>query len=147
MCAICTPQKTGADIALVVDGNGNEFEYDCYRAAAQAIYPVIPAQPGFVLLSVYFNAGPIPEDLSEWVCRAPIIGWRMATLGPEPVTLNDADGCHEQGIQCPDGQIEVIADATYKDLDAFLAEVRIRWQAHIEAVAKKNAALTVVKPE
>ena len=69
MCAILHPTKNrGGYIALVVDGNGNEFEYDCYRAAAQAIYPVIPAQPGFVLLSAYFNAGPIPGDLSEWGC-------------------------------------------------------------------------------
>lgn len=107
------------------------------------IYPIIPAQPGFTLLTVWFNTESVPDNLSEWVTRDPIIAWRMESYGPQPVTLEDGGNRNAeiQAIECPGGKIVDPLSASYPSWDEFIEDVRKQWQRHIaraEAEARKK---------
>ena len=63
-------------------------------------YPVIPAQPRFVLFVVRRT-----EDDFLLTEKEPIIGWRITPDGPEPIVVGDFRGAYETAIQYPDGHV------------------------------------------
>jgi hypothetical protein len=117
----------------------------CYPTAAQALFPVIPANAGFALLRVWFDNA-IPVDLSDEISRTPIIGWRLTTSGAEPITFDGecSEGAspHIRAVECPDGQIVILSYGygTYRSFDHFVDGVRRRWRMFIEIAAAKTAA-------
>ena len=109
-------------VAVLKDGKTQQLSYDlseCVKACSS----VIPAYPGFEVLSAWYNA----ETGKPEVWRIPIVGWRTVESGLEPVTPDeDFEMSATTAIRYPDGQVNVPFDLTFPDeedwLKALLAE-------------------------
>lgn len=130
------PNKDGHRATIT----GKHDRWECYAAQLKSLYPVIPAQPGFSLLSIWFERDDEVPAVVE-AHRTPIIAWRISEFGAlDPITLSDETSADVQAIQLPDGIIEEQESGTYETMTAFIDDVRHRWQAHIDRKTKKSAA-------
>lgn len=137
----------------------NEEHYDCnYQFTTSTITiskilaPVIPAQEGFRLLTVYFGSEiSVPENIEEYISSELIIGWRIGEFEPEAITLDEYNNANVIAVLSPDGHIISQADFFFCDKTpaenwkSFVTEIRERWQSHIVREAEEKAAAKAVK--
>jgi hypothetical protein len=135
------PKTTGrGSVIIATDERGHDHE--CY-ATLKDFYPTIPAQPGFVLLSMHFDYDNPPLDLVNELAHNPIIAWRMMPyVAPEPIIPDDPSFAagELQAIQCPDGKIIVQGETSFDTIDDLLKYARKQWENHIATHRKTTAA-------
>jgi hypothetical protein len=140
--------KHGTSVLLAISKDGDTYE--CAGAAfkaERALWPVIPAQPGFFLLSVHPH-GSIPDDLEKWINRDAIIAWRIGHWGPEPITVEDnmvppheIESTSEiYAVQSPDGHVAIQNGYTVDTPEEFIEFVRARWQGRAQARSDTEGA-------
>jgi hypothetical protein len=105
--------KRDPDRAMIVD----DYTIDRIVRASQ---PVIPAQPGYRLLTFCFD--PSEPGEAPWSSDEPVLGWRVDVQGGlEPVVIDynfttmDAD----HAILEPTGKVHAV-DAAYDDLHSWM---------------------------
>jgi hypothetical protein len=119
---------------------GTEETVEVYSSIVDelvAAQSIIPAHPGFTLLSFY------PSDSDpEWVDRSPVIAWQVdASSGFHKAIGLDATSNNvvATGILCPDGQVIDPGNTLYPNEDAWREEAR-RDAEKIEARKKTKIA-------
>ena len=142
--------RDGREVPVAYADDGETYE--CYSVEA-LISPIIPAQPGFNLLTVWFYGDVVPDDhndLAERVNKDDIIAWRMSSSGPIPIT---AEGDSELGfradltaIQDPAGKIILPEDSSFDTFDAFLIELRDRHKKYIERLRERAERCSTGSP-
>jgi hypothetical protein len=118
-----------AAVAELRDGKSVTLAVEAH-VAARATCPIIPAQPGFELLTAWFPPRPECGELS--FTRAPIIGWRVkpSDFEPEPLVPVREQGStlgwnRRAAIKYPDGLIhELDGPLDYADEAAWQAEMK-----------------------
>ena len=109
--------------ATMREGPPVEF-YDTCPEIANALLPVVAAQPGFEALTF---CGMGTEEDPYFVSRAPIIGWRCHATCVDPIAL-DEEG--DVGVvKCPDGQVMELACAVYPNEEAWFNSAKETHQA------------------
>lgn len=90
----------------------------------RAVQQVIPAQPGFRLLTFGFDAS-CPDE-GEWVSDEPILGWRVdayGTMEPAVFDYNFSEMTGEHAILEPSGKVHVV-DAVYDDIESWKRDLK-----------------------
>lgn len=83
---------------------------------------VIPAQPGFRLLTFGFDAS-CPDE-GPWISDEPILGWRVdayGTMEPAVFDYNFSRMTGEHAVLEPSGKVHVV-DAAYDDIDSWKSD-------------------------
>jgi hypothetical protein len=109
-------------LAVLSDGRSEELLWDVDKCV-KACRPIIPAYPGFEVLSPWRDK----DKTGVWttgVWRIPVIGWRADELGVEPVTADeDFEMSANASILYPDGQVVIPYDRTYPNEEEWLKEI------------------------
>lgn len=105
--------------------------------------PIIPANPGFWLLTFWYNP-PYVEGLAAeepYISGRPIIAWRDTTDGIEPVTTEDTKWITApMAVKAPDGRV-MDWECEWKDQESWAANMKERADRdHAEKVGKATGA-------
>lgn len=114
----------------------------------RSAYPIIPAVPGFQLLTFWFEDAeldPMRErdtrtfDIAANLWRETVVAWRLHPAWyPEPITASHSMECDAEtgtsangataAILDPAGAVTVQHDCVYRTMDEWINHVRAEWR-------------------
>jgi hypothetical protein len=123
------------------NGTSKTYEGQNHHGFERRTAPVIPATPGFELISLRLqdDAEPSAANLS----RQPIIAWRIegtyVSLYPTPIGIDDDPGNEEDSVILrPDGVVVAPGYMRWENLDAWIAHECDEWRVRRAAKEKKQ---------
>lgn len=109
--------------------------------------PIVPANPGFQLLSFWFaddeGYEPTADDVTAVRNRMPILAWRLMNSSPEPIAFDFCEPDPDEGLVAvlrPDGAVVVQGEqSSFENLDKWAEYVCKKWRLWRDAQRKPAA--------